>query len=186
MRAFVFGILSMAAALGACARETTTEPSLAEPATGPASAPVPAPEPAPAAVPLPPNAPRITPGPMEPLEVVTARGPVRFQVELADTDAERAQGLMFRGSMPADRGMVFVFDRAAPQSFWMRNTYIPLDIIYIGADGRIVSIAKNAQPLNETPLPSGVPARYVLEINAGLSDRLGIAPGDRVTHRLLP
>jgi uncharacterized membrane protein (UPF0127 family) len=118
--------------------------------------------------------------------VQTAKGPVNFQVELADTEAEQAQGLMFRGSMPADRGMIFVFPEARAQAFWMRNTYIPLDIIYIGPTGRIVSIVKSAQPLNETPLPSGAPARYVLEINAGLSDRLGIAPGDRVTHRLLP
>ncbi len=175
------------AALAACAKETGTETAIAQsPAPTEAAAPAPATEPAPAAVPLPANAPRVTPGPLEPLSVQTARGPVDFQVELADTEAEQAQGLMFRGSMPADRGMIFVFPQAQPQAFWMRNTYIPLDIAYIGADGRIVSIVKNAQPLNEAPLPSAAPARYVLEINGGLSDRLGIAPGDRVTHRLLP
>jgi len=184
------GLCALSGALGlfACAREAATDASLAEPAPA-ASASVAAapPEPArPAAVPLPAYAPRITPGPTEPLTVQTARGPVSFQVELADTDEERAQGLMFRGSMPADRGMIFVFDQAQPQAFWMRNTYIPLDIIYIGSDGRIVSIIKNAEPLNVTPLPSGAAAQYVLEINGGTADRLGIAPGDRVVHRLLP
>ena len=135
---------------------------------------------------LPADAPRVTPGPVEPLEITTARGPIRLQVEVADDEAERAQGLMWRGSMPADRGMIFSFPRAEPQAFWMQNTYIPLDIIYIGDDGRIVSIAKNTQPLSEAPIPSGAPARGVLEINAGLSDRLGISPGDRVRHRIFP
>lgn len=137
-------------------------------------------------VPLPADAPRVTPGPTEPVEVLTARGPVRFQAELADTDAERGQGLMWRATMAPDRGMIFVFPRVGDLGFYMRNTYIPLDIIYIGADGRIVSIAKNTQPLNESTIPAGGPAQFVLEINAGLSDKLGITPGDRVTHRLLP
>jgi len=111
---------------------------------------------------------------------------VSFQVELADDDRERSQGLMFRGSMPPDRGMIFVFPTAEPQAFWMRNTYIPLDIIYIGADGRIVSIAKNTEPLSEALVPSAGAARGVLEINAGLSDKLGIMPGDRIRHRFFP
>ena len=184
MRLTFYGSLN--AARVTYAADPTSETSAPEPAQTPAVSPASNPESIPAAVPLPSNAPRITPGPVEPLQVRTSRGPVTFQVELADTDEERARGLMFRGSMPADRGMIFVFDQAAPQAFWMQNTYIPLDIIYIGADGRIVSIAKNTPTLSETPIPSGAPARYVLEINAGLSDRHGIAPGDRVTHRLLP
>lgn len=176
-------ILLFAGLLGSCAREGASE-SVSEPAP-PTEAVAPAPS-LPAAVPLPPDAPRVQPGPLEPLEIVTAGGPVRFQVELADTHAERAQGLMWRGSMPADRGMIFSFPSAEPPAFWMRNTYIPLDLIYIGDDGRIVSIAKGAQPLSETPISSGGPARAVLEINAGLSDRLGILPGDRVRHPLFP
>jgi uncharacterized membrane protein (UPF0127 family) len=176
-----------AVALTGCAAEERTEPAgraVAEPppATALASPPVSGP----AAVPLPPAAPRVSPGPLEPLEIATSGGSVQFQVELADTDAERSQGLMWRGSMPADRGMLFIFPRPAAQAFWMRNTYIPLDILYIGDDGRIVSIAKNTQPLSEAPIPSGAPARGVLEINGGLSDRLGILPGDRVRHRLFP
>jgi uncharacterized membrane protein (UPF0127 family) len=179
-------LLGLAAAtvwLPACAREGAGEP-VAEAGSAPAitqNAST-----GPAAVPLPPGAPRVDPGPVELLEITTAGGPVRFQVELADTDAERSQGLMWRGSMPADRGMLFDFPRPAPQAFWMSNTYIPLDILYIGDDGRIVSIAKNTQPLSEAPIPSGAPARGVLEINGGLSDRLGILPGDRVRHRLFP
>jgi uncharacterized membrane protein (UPF0127 family) len=178
-----------AAALTACARDAAPEPAVDGPAVAPPPA-RPAAEAAPAAVPLPPNAPRVEPGPVEPLEVATARGPVRFQVEIADSPAEAQQGLMWRGSMPADRGMLFDMLAAhggvGPQAFWMKNTYIPLDIIYIGEDGRIVSIAKNTQPLSEASIPSGAPARAVLEINAGLSDRLGIAPGDRVRHRIFP
>ena len=176
-------LLALAAAvLAGCAREGAPAVETAEgsvPAASSASA-------GPAAVPLPPEAPRVDSGPVEPLEVVTSGGPVRFQVELADSDAERSQGLMWRGSMPADRGMLFSFPRPEPQAFWMRNTYIPLDILYIGDDGRIVSIAKNTEPLSEAPIPSGAPARSVLEINGGLADRLGILPGDRVRHRLFP
>ena len=177
--------LLLAGLLTACAREGVGDGVGEAPVRSetPASAP---PAAARAAVPLPPDAPRVDPGPVEPLEIVTSRGPVRFEVELADTDAERSQGLMWRGSMPAGRGMIFSFPRPVPQAFWMKNTYIPLDIIYIGDDGRIVSIAKDTEPLSEAPIPSGGPARGVLEINAGLSDRLGIMPGDRVKHRIFP
>jgi uncharacterized membrane protein (UPF0127 family) len=89
---------------------------------------------------------------------------------------------MFRRALAADRGMLFEFDRPDVQSFWMKNTLIPLDIIYIGADGRIVSIARNARPLDETPLYSSGPAQGVLEIEGGLSAKLGIEPGDKVEH----
>lgn len=146
-----------------------------------------------AAVPLPENAPRVTPGPTEPLEVVTAKGPVSFKVELADEEAERSQGLMWRGSMPADQGMIFDYGRnlelsaQSGRGFWMRNTYIPLDIIFIGPDGRIQSIARNATPLSEAMIfAAGGPVRAILEINGGLSERLGIQPGDRIRHRIFP
>jgi uncharacterized membrane protein (UPF0127 family) len=137
-------------------------------------------------VPLPPEAPRITPGPVEPLEIATARGTVKFEVELADSPAEQQQGLMWRGSMPADHGMIFDFGQADARSFWMKNTYIPLDIIFIRDDGRILSVAQNTTPLSEAPVPSFGAARAVLEINAGLSEKLGIAPGNRVRHRIFP
>ncbi len=141
----------------------------------------------PAAVPLPADAPRVEPGPVEPLEIQTARGPVRFDVEIVDSPAEREQGLMWRGSMPADHGMLFDFGgRETEQAFWMRNTYIPLDILYIRADGRIHSIVQNARPLDETPLPSNGRVNAVLEINGGLAERLGINPGDQVRHRIFP
>ena len=174
--------------LAACARESApaSEPVDSPSASPAAAAPVlPATAPQPG-LPLPPDAPRVTPGPVEPLEVVTARGPVRFQVEIADTAAEREQGLMWRASMPVDRGMLFDFPVEAEQGFWMRNTYIPLDIIFIRADGRIHSIARSTMPLSEALVPSGGPVKAVLEINGGLSERLGILPGDQVRHRIFP
>ena len=117
----------------------------------------------------------------ETLTVHTAKGARRFTVQVADTEETRETGLMFVRRMPADRGMVFKFPQAGEQAFWMRNTLIPLDIIYVGPNGRIVSIAKRAKPQDETPLPSHGAANGVLEINGGLADKLGIAVGDRVS-----
>ncbi|ATQ42803.1 hypothetical protein CSW64_10480 [Caulobacter mirabilis] len=121
---------------------------------------------------------------LEPLSIETAKGPVVFRVEIADDDAERERGLMYRTALAPDRGMLFVFDETAPRAFWMKNTYIPLDILYIGGDGRIVSIAARAEPFNETPIPSRSPARGVLEIYGGRAAELGIQVGDRVRHRV--
>ena len=122
-------------------------------------------------------------GLLQPLRIETQAGQVhKFDVELALTDAERAKGLMFRKSMPNDRGMLFEFSDEAERAFWMKNTYISLDILYIDAKGKVVSISRNAQPFNETPLPSNAPAKGVLELNGGLSERLGIQPGDTVRH----
>ena len=118
--------------------------------------------------------------PTERLVVHTARGPHAFTVQVADSEEEREVGLMFVKRMPADRGMVFEFAQPSEQAFWMRNTFIPLDIVYIGPNGRIVSIARDAKPLDESPLPSNGAAVRVLEINGGLSSRLGIEPGDHV------
>lgn len=120
--------------------------------------------------------------PPERVEIVTSKGVRSFSVEIADTDASRELGLMFRRHLAPDRGMLFEFDRPDVQSFWMKNTLIPLDIIYIGADGRIVSIARDARPLDETPLYSTGPAKGVLEIEGGLSAKLDIEPGDKVEH----
>ena len=120
---------------------------------------------------------------LEDLEVVTAKGQThRFEVEIADTDQERALGLMNRESLPRDRGMLFQFEEMGERAFWMRNTYIPLDIIYIAADGKIVSIARNTTPFSEAPIPSNGPANGVLEINGGQAAELGIEPGDTVKH----
>ncbi len=117
---------------------------------------------------------------VETLKVITHRGPVTFHAMVARTDAEREIGLMFRREMAPDQGMIFEFPDAAPRAFWMRNTILPLDILFIDASGRILNIAAQARPYDETPLPSVGPAQSVLEINGGLAARLGIQPGDRV------
>lgn len=124
--------------------------------------------------------------PLEPLQVRTDRGVQSFQVEVADSDRERAYGLMCRKAMAPDRGMLFIFPQAEPQAFWMRNTLIPLDIIYIDAAGKVVSITRNARPLSDTPLPSAGPAKYVLELAGGRAAEIGLLPGDRVIHRSIP
>ena len=102
-------------------------------------------------------------------------------VEIADDDRARGIGLMFRRSMGDDEGMLFDFFEEQPASFWMRNTYIPLDMLFIKADGTIESIAKRTTPLSERSVRSKGPVRYVLEINGGMSDRLGIEAGDVVS-----
>jgi uncharacterized protein len=124
--------------------------------------------------------------PLERLEVVTPKGRTKFQVELADSPREREFGLMCRKSLAADRGMLFDFGQPQDLAFWMRNTLISLDIIYIRADGRVLSIVRNARPLDESPLPSGGPARAALELAAGRAAELGLLPGDRVFHRIFP
>lgn len=123
---------------------------------------------------------------LETVEVVTGRGRTRFQVEIAATPAEQAKGLMFRKSLAPDRGMLFTYKRPQPAAFWMKNTLIPLDIIFIQPDGRILSIVRNARPHDETPLPSGGMILGVLEIAGGRAAQLGILPGDRVLHRIFP
>lgn len=103
-----------------------------------------------------------------------------IEVEFAKNDMERSLGLMYRSSMDEHQGMWFIFPEEAPRSFYMKNTEIPLDIIYLDKDKKVVSIAKNARPYDETSLPSEKPAMYVLEINGGLSDKWGIEKGDRM------
>lgn len=119
---------------------------------------------------------------LTPLSIATASGTHRFMVEFADTPERRAVGLMHRASMPADHGMLFDFKTDAPVAMWMRNTRIPLDMLFIAKDGRIVNIAERTVPFSETTVPSKGPVRAVLELNGGTSARLGIKPGDRVTH----
>lgn len=122
---------------------------------------------------------------LEKLTIVTASGARRtFQVEVMRNDADRARGLMFRRMLPADRGMLFDFERAEDVSMWMQNTYIPLDMLFIRADGVIRKIAANTEPLSTRTIPSGGPVLGVLEINGGEAARRGIKAGDRVEHPL--
>ncbi len=118
------------------------------------------------------------------LTIVSSAGRFEFQVELATTPDQRAYGLMFRESLSDDHGMLFDFGHPQPVAMWMRNTYIPLDMLFIHADGRIGRIVHEAQPLSDTVLDSGEPVRAVLELRGGLTTELGIEPGDRVAHRL--
>jgi uncharacterized membrane protein (UPF0127 family) len=116
------------------------------------------------------------------LEIVTRNGVHVFTVEIAANDADRQKGLMFRKELPEGRGMLFDFQRDQDVSMWMRNTLIPLDMLFINADGRIRRIAENTEPLSERTIPSGGPVRGVLEVIGGTTRKLGIAPGDRVAH----
>jgi uncharacterized membrane protein (UPF0127 family) len=129
-----------------------------------------------AAVPLPLSAQEA----LEKLEVITSTGTHPFSVEVMRTPEQLAQGLMFRRYMPDDRGMLFDFKTEQPVQFWMKNTYLPLDMIFISKAGKIVSIAENAEPLSEKLIPSGGPVLGVLEVNAGTAARIHAQPGDTV------
>jgi uncharacterized protein len=122
--------------------------------------------------------------PLERLEIVTRDGVRSFEVELAVTPDQRSKGLMFRTELPEGRGMLFDFEEETPVSMWMRNTFIPLDMIFIRADGRIARIAENTTPKSEAIISSGPPVKGVLEVIAGTAKKYGIAPGDRVAHRI--
>lgn len=113
-------------------------------------------------------------------------GSIRFSVELARTPEEQARGLMFRETMPRLSGMLFVYPREANISFWMRNTLIPLDMIFVDATGEIVRVHPQAVPLDETPIPAGAPTLAVLEINGGLARTFGIEAGDVLRSSALP
>ncbi|WP_417450804.1 DUF192 domain-containing protein [Kordiimonas sp.] len=117
--------------------------------------------------------------------VETPTGRHEFTVELALDDQQRAHGLMYRETLAPDRGMLFVFDESAPRSFWMRNTYIPLDIIFIRSDGRILNIVRKARPRTDTPRQSVGAAVAVLEIAGGRAAELGIIAGHYVRHPLI-
>jgi len=114
------------------------------------------------------------------LEIASKTGVHLFAVEVVDNDADRAKGLMYRKNLPEGRGMLFDFHRDQEVSFWMQNTYIPLDMVFIRGDGRILRIEENTEPLSTRLIPSGAPVRAVLEVIGGTTRKLGIAPGDRV------
>jgi hypothetical protein len=122
---------------------------------------------------------------LTPLTAVTAKGEHVFQVEVADTNETRAKGLMFRTEMPKDVGMLFDFKSEQPVYFWMKNTYLPLDMIFIRANGTVARVEANTVPLSERTVPSGSPVRYVLELNAGRAGEIGLKPGDRVRHAII-
>jgi uncharacterized protein len=120
-------------------------------------------------------------GGQDSIEIVTRTGVHAFSVELATNTAERAVGLMYRKELPEGRGMLFDFHEDQPVQFWMHNTYISLDMIFIAGDGRVVRVAENAKPMSDDLIPSGRPVRAVLEVIAGTARKFGIAAGDRVT-----
>lgn len=125
--------------------------------------------------------------PLQPLQIATFKGPAKFMVEFADTEKTREYGLMCRKVVAPDRGMLFDFKGPVDNvAFWMRNTLIPLDIVYIRPDGTVLSIARNVPPLNENPVPAGGRIRAVLELASGRAAQLGILPGDRIVHRIFP
>lgn len=120
----------------------------------------------------------------EPLLILTAKGrQLRFNVELAVTNGQRQQGLMYRKTMADDAGMLFDFGNVREVTMWMRNTVLPLDMLFINPDGSIHHIHENAVPYSESIISSRGPIQYVLELNAGTAAKLGISVGDRVTSR---
>jgi uncharacterized membrane protein (UPF0127 family) len=121
-----------------------------------------------------------------PLAIESGSDTLDFQVELARTAEQRQRGLMFRDSLDEDRGMLFDFGRTARVTMWMRNTYIPLDMLFIEDDGAIARIVANTEPLSDAVIGSGGPVRAVLELPAGTSADLGIEVGDRVIHPMFP
>ncbi|MBP7241193.1 DUF192 domain-containing protein [Amaricoccus sp.] len=108
---------------------------------------------------------------------------MRFQVEVADDEAERARGLMFRESLPRFGGMLFVYETPQPVAFWMKNTLIPLDMLFFDAAGRLAALHENAVPGDLTPISGGpAPVQFVLELAGGSAARLGVAPGAEMRH----
>ncbi|MGB0629963.1 MAG: DUF192 domain-containing protein [Alphaproteobacteria bacterium] len=114
------------------------------------------------------------------VSIVSGEKTHKFRVELALTHKQQMQGLMFRRNMAADAGMLFLYKREAPIAMWMKNTYLPLDMLFIARDGKIVKIAERTVPLSEATISSGGAVIAVLELNAGTASRLGIKAGDRV------
>lgn len=121
---------------------------------------------------------------LQPLSLVSEKGAFVYKVELANTEPTREKGLMNRAQMPADRGMLFDLGEDRVARMWMKNTLIPLDMVFIRSNGQVASIAKNAEPMSLAIISSGVRVRAVLELNAGQADKMGLKPGDQVKHRM--
>jgi uncharacterized protein len=122
---------------------------------------------------------------LTPLTIQTASGVHSFEVEIAADDGMRAQGLMYRRELAADRGMLFDFEVEKPVSMWMKNTYIPLDMVFILADGQVHRVEERTQPHSLRTIESGADVRFVLEVPAGTANTIGIRAGDRVSHSLI-
>jgi uncharacterized membrane protein (UPF0127 family) len=116
------------------------------------------------------------------LTLHTASGDHAFHVEVVDTPEGRAKGLMFVQDLADDAGMLFDFKEERPVSFWMQNTLIPLDMVFVGADGVVKTVHANARPMDTTSIPSEVPVQYVLEIPGGVAASIGLQPGDTMIH----
>ena len=116
------------------------------------------------------------------LVLKTETGDHSFNIEVATTDQERALGLMFRRSLPENAGMLFLYDRPQPAAMWMKNTLIPLDMVFISAEGRVHRIEANAEPFSLTVIPSEGPIVAVLELNGGEAAKIGLKPGDKVIY----
>lgn len=116
--------------------------------------------------------------------LITSQGRFRFTAEIADSNQERSQGLMFRETMPKDHGMLFDFQEKRPIQMWMRNTPLSLDMIFTDETGKVVKIAERTTPFSDAIIDSGEPVTHVLEINAGVSRLLGMKIGDKIEHRL--
>src|ERR1700751_3615176 len=121
---------------------------------------------------------------VQPLEIVTKSGVHVFSVELATTEQEKETGLMYRKELADGKGMLFDFSPEQEVAMWMKNNYVSLDMIFIRADGRILRISENPEPLSTKIIPSNGPVKGVLEVVAGTAQKYGIAPGDRVAHPL--
>ncbi len=121
---------------------------------------------------------------LEALTIVTSSGIYPFSVEVMRTEQQRERGLMFRRYLPKDRGMLFDFKSEQPIMMWMRNTYLPLDMIFIARSGTVVGIAHDTEPLSERIVASGAPAYAVLEVNAGTVRTVGLGIGDKIRHPL--
>ncbi|MBO6901969.1 MAG: DUF192 domain-containing protein [Rhizobiaceae bacterium] len=119
-----------------------------------------------------------------PLVIETQAGERNFSVEIADDNSERSRGLMFRQNLPEMRGMLFVFENTRRVAFWMKNTPLPLDLIFVGENGRVSTIGQG-EPFSETPISATGPVRFVLEVHQGTAAALGIAPGDRLRHPVI-
>lgn len=116
-----------------------------------------------------------------PLVAETAAGELSFKVEIADDTSERSMGLMFRDYLPADQGMLFIFEQTQPVGFWMKNTKLPLDLIFIGEDGKVKAI-RQGEPMSEAVIAPDAPVRFVLELNAGTAAARGIESGVQIRH----
>lgn len=121
---------------------------------------------------------------IEPLTIATETGATLFTVEIADTEALRERGLMFRQRLPEDRGMLFDYGQPQPAAMWMKNTYIALDMVFIRGDGTVAYVAENTVPQSLDAIGVAEPVRGVLELAAGTARRIGLRAGDSVYHRI--